>query len=278
MIRYEPTSIATCQDVPRASYDARHIPQYACRGNETALVERQIQRWYDPDPGNLEQYPQGLVISKLTSKLNNIRHTDPQIHLWPEDASGVGYPPKWPVFYDYTTLSDVTGIRKPGQPWAYYASSLPSGTTTGVLRYHAMRQHSAARCVNVSQSDFPSACAGSSPFTTTFALAEFVVRICVPGASNQTPWTRSRNCQSIDEELWIDVRMNQTRSARVYPRNFTTHCMSSSTRGYFELGNQRNGNTPGPLLERWPDREELVANFNDATGFFVYDELIPSEV
>lgn len=281
MIRYEPISIATCHDVPGISDDARGIGfRYGCGlyDSDTLLVERQSRRWYDPDPGDLENQPQGPVVSKLASKLDNIRESDFQTHLWPENAPGVGYPPpSWPSVDELTTLSPLAGIRQPGKSWSFYASSLPSGTTTGVLRYHAMRQHSTARCDNVSQSTFPTTCAGISPITATFALAEFTVRICVPGASNQTAWTRSRNRQSIDEELWIGVQMNQTWSARVYPLNFTTHCTSSSTRGYFELGNLRNGNTPGPLLEKWPDKEELAANFNDATGFSVRHENIPAE-
>jgi len=272
--------MATCQDVPTASYDARNIDKpwtESCR-RLPVPVERQVQRWYDPDPGDLEQCPQGLVLSGLTSKLSNIRTSDAQTHLWPEEASGYGYPPNERTLWDYKTFSTFTGIRQYNKTWAYYASSLPSGTTTGVLRYHALRQHSAARCENVSQSSFPPACAGSSPFTATFTLLEFTVKICVPGASNQTPWTRSRNRQSVDEELWIDVQMNQTRSARIFGDSFTTHCTSTSTRGYFEPGNQHNGNVPGPLLEKWPDQDTLFTDFNDATGFLVQREHIPSEV
>lgn len=277
LVSYEPTSIATCQDVPSDSYYARHIiPLGSCR-LQAAPVERQAQRWFDPEPGDLEQCPQGLVVPRVINKLNDLSGYDAQTHLWPERASGSGQPPNTRIgIYsnDYTAFSFSTS--NPAEPYAFYASALPSETTTGVLRFHAMRQHSTARCENVPQSSFPSTCPGGSPFTATFLHHQMAVKVCVPGNSSQVPWTRSRDRQDIDEELWIDVQVNPTGYVSI--NNFTTHCTSTSTRGYFELGNQYNGNVPGPLLEKWPSQEELVADFNDVGGFEVRHEQIPSEM
>ncbi|KAK2755085.1 hypothetical protein FQN54_006614 [Arachnomyces sp. PD_36] len=47
-----------------------------------------------------------------------------------------------------------------------------------------------------------------------------------------------------------------------YP-SFTLKCEASTTRGYFELGNDRNGQIYGPLLEKWPSPEEMAREFND---------------
>jgi hypothetical protein len=43
----------------------------------------------------------------------------------------------------------------------------------------------------------------------------------------------------------------------------TIHCTATTTRGYFELGNDWNNNTYGPLLAHWPDPAEMAENSND---------------
>jgi hypothetical protein len=208
----------------------------------------------------------------MISKLSGVSDFEPQAFLWPETAPGDGsIPQNW-----QTSLSDLL--------WSYYhygstrsrtfyTSSLPRGTTTGVLRHHALRQHSLASCEKVPRSSFPSTCTGDLPFTTTFSSESSEARICAPGNSTNVPWTRTRNRQTIDEELWIDFWSNQ-----YVPRvNVTLHCTSNSSRGYFELGNYHNGNVPSPLLEKWPGPQEMAADFNDAMGY-TDDEIIPSEM
>ena len=50
-----------------------------------------------------------------------------------------------------------------------------------------------------------------------------------------------------------------------------------TTRGYFELGNNWNNNTYGPLLEHWPDPAEMAENFNDWNGPIQCSNNVPSD-
>jgi hypothetical protein len=47
--------------------------------------------------------------------------------------------------------------------------------------------------------------------------------------------------------------------------SYTIHCTATTTRGYFELGNDWNLNTYGPLLDQWPNRVQMAEDFNDWT-------------
>jgi hypothetical protein len=102
----------------------------------------------------------------------------------------------------------------------------------------------------------------------------------VPGAYGKTPWTLSRDRQDISEDLWIDVFIPDTALTQgvlteLYATNFTLRCTSNTTRGYFEVNNNLNGNNPGPLLETWPSQEELAEDYNDFLNFQGGD-VIPS--
>ncbi|KAI0479108.1 hypothetical protein GGR56DRAFT_633519 [Xylariaceae sp. FL0804] len=52
-------------------------------------------------------------------------------------------------------------------------------------------------------------------------------------------------------------------------------------RRYFELGNLQNKQVYGPLLDRWPDPEDITENFDDLRGPFASwspptEEQVPS--
>ena len=153
----------------------------------------------------------------------------------------------------------------------YFVSALVNGTTTGVLRQHALRLNSTSQCTNVSPSEFPSTCSVDRPFVTSYksVSGDLQIRICAPGAFDTNPWFISRDRQDISEELWIDtaVALNVDWGGAVPLGNFTLHCTSSTTRGYFELGNAQNGFNHGPLLAKWPEPEDMEKNFNDVSGF-----------
>lgn len=160
-------------------------------------------------------------------------------------------------------------------PHDFFVSAVPRDTTTGVLRQHAMRMNSSAECADISQDEFPSQCGGDLPFSTSYdAGNETQIRICVPGNHMQSPWSLTRDRQDIEEEMFIDFTSYvdpDTRSgaAGVFRgRNFTAHCTTKSTRGYFELANYRNNFTAQPLMDKWPDKETLQTDFNDYLEHF----------
>ncbi len=262
LVRYELFSIATCTDVPSESYRLRNtdIPD-SCPYNEAYWAGRSSarRRWFDAEPGWLAWFPRGLVVPRVMRKLYDVDSKDIQSYLWPETGPGEGTLP-----LDFSSIddNDFSWFGYSQAP-PFYAAALPRGATTGVLRYHALRQHTAVGCQAISTRDFPSTCPGDSPFTTSLSGAGMYIKICVPGVSDRSPWTLSRSRQDLVEDLWIDSYFGGEDSLSAARKNFTVRCTSNATRGYFEVGSKHNGNMPGPLLETWPSRETLLADFND---------------
>jgi hypothetical protein len=97
------------------------------------------------------------------------------------------------------------------------------------------------------------------------------IRICAPGHYGKLPWTLSRDRQDITEELYVDVWFpGDTNIIPEYAglvdfriSNFTTLCTTTTTRGYFELPNYRNGYLTQPLNDKWPDKETMWSEWND---------------
>ena len=253
------------------------IPYLKCPRNQDM---RRLQQWFDPEPSDLATCPRGLIIPKVQRKLADLTESDAQPYLWTETGLGNGtFPhtyqgPYSDKFWYYWVLAEQ---GYPYQNLSFYASSVPRGTTTGVLRYHSLRQQSEAHCETVPRSAFPSTCPGDAPFTASLLNQSMVVRVCSPGSTDRSPWTATRNRQTISEDLWIDVEINTDyRFETSYRVNFTTHCASNSSLGYFELPSRHNGEVPGPLLDRWPDRADIAPSFHDLTSYRD-DYNIPSE-
>jgi hypothetical protein len=163
----------------------------------------------------------------------------------------------------------------------YFVSALPNNTVTGILRQHAMRLNSTVECTVIDESGFPLPCAGPNPLVFSYTsqntpifrdpetFGNFIIDICVPRDSHNTPWTLSRNRQDISEDLFIKVHVPyETYIEWTYDggideaKNITVQCTANTTRAYFELGNIRNNFTAGPLIEKWPDNETLSNDFN----------------
>jgi hypothetical protein len=157
-------------------------------------------------------------------------------------------------------LEDQWGSR-------FFLAGIPSNTTTGILREHAMRLNSSVACSKIERTSFPASCPGEEPFTASFEMTNDIsMRICVPGKLGVFPWTLSRSRQDIVEEVYLDMwDTYQYRAANSDgdDTNVTVHCEVKTTRGYFELGNLRNNGTYGPLLQDWPDADVMARDFND---------------
>ncbi|GLA41284.1 hypothetical protein AnigIFM63309_009372 [Aspergillus niger] len=244
LIKYEDINIATCWESPVRTCDPTNI---------ATIVG------LDPEPAALEYMPQSLAVQQVAKKTQLVSELDVQPYLWPEQ---------------WTTINDAQAIERGTFFWydesfpsdKYFVSALQNGTNTGVLRQHAIRLNSTSACEAVHPSAFPQTCSGDRPFVTNLSAPDALdIRICAPGAFGQTPWTRSRDRQDISEELWIDV-VQQITGWIVEQSNFTLRCTTNTTRGYFEISNYKNGNNPGPLLEKWPSPEVLKQDFNDYLG------------
>jgi hypothetical protein len=248
---------------------------------------------YDPEPSDLQDCPQYLVVQRLKNKLSDVTIFDIQPHLWPEqtpsmdiDEYAFDYPITQTFFWYRLGYNNghpfFNGDRPIDEKSPFYTASVPNGTTTGVLREHALRQQSTATCKRVSKSRFPATCGGERPFRTTFSNQFVNVDICCPGNSEKTPWTLTRNRQDIAEELWIDVTVPKDNELNLYPygyqdKSFTVHCTSNSTRGYFELGNYHNGFVPSGLLKSWPTPEDMAAKVVEAKVDAVDYKMPPSD-
>lgn len=132
-----------------------------------------------------------------------------------------------------------------------------------------MRLNSSVECQRIQRAAFPSPCPGDRPFTRIFSHGNNATRICAPGLRRLSSWTMSRSRQDIVGELYIDIleRLDIGRrnilGYRNLTSNYTLRCTASTTRSYFELGNYRNNNTWGPLLEKWPSPEEMATVYNN---------------
>lgn len=207
----------------------------------------------------MELLPQNSIVQEVMSGLTtfSVYHFEPR--LWAD-----------PSYLDTDgTLSDPVSRQMPFfwlehmQAPNFFVSSAPNGTETGVLREHAIRLNSSVSCELIPKHKFPTPCPGPRPFHTSLSNRLMDVRICVPGEYGVTPWSLSRNRQDISEELFIDFE-DRTPGLKSYvSKPFTIQCKASTSRGYFELGNYKNGQTYGPLLEKWPSPEEMKRDFND---------------
>lgn len=245
LVSWQSVPVMTCADDPTQS----------CGHPPTVIG-------YDPEPADLATTRQNRIVQEVMSSLVTFNDNDFETHLWPD--------PSYISNRKDTLIADPS-YRQMIQYWTdpeigigpnFFVTALQNGTVTGVLREHAMRLNSSIQCEQVSQEKFPSTCPGRRPFSTSFSNDLLDIRVCAPGEYGIFPWTLSRNRQDITEQLFLDAE--DRRDAAAYPAaNFTLHCKSSTTRGYFELGNSRNQQAYGPLLEEWPGPDEMARDFND---------------
>ena len=225
---------------------------------------------YDPEPANLAQVPQNAVVLETAKNIALVSDFDVQLRMWHDPAASTG-----DIRYDNMAQSNTffwyyECFIPPCNNPTYFVSALPNATTAGILREHIMRLNSTLQCSNVGINDFPSDCNGTRPFITSFSRPSILsIDICVPGDYSSTAWNLSRNRQDLDEEIYIKVYVPNNSSLFLSSgyngniENFTVHCKSTTTRGYFELGNLRNNNTAGPLMPTWPDNHTMLHEYND---------------
>lgn len=224
---------------------------------------------YDPEPADLATIHQNRVVQEVMSSLATFNMLDLETHLWPDpsyldDHVAVITDPTWRQTLRYWAMGETTsGGDVMNHTPNFFVTALQNATGTGVLREHALRFNSSAWCDKIPRAQFPEPCPGKRPFYRSLSKSPFLdIRVCAPGEYGVHPWSLSRNRQEIGEDLYLDVvdgRINTPDPVA----NFTLHCRTSTTRGYFELGNHMNSQIYGPLLGEWPDPDTMAREFND---------------
>jgi hypothetical protein len=281
-------SITTCSDIP--SWKGPN----SCPG---VRLYESIGR--DIEPAQMAIAEHIVVRSRMASDLASISIDESQSNLW---SANTTYKAK-PFIFGWVSDSQTKSLRYwvfQGYPREdpipdFFVAGLPTGTTTGVLRQHLMRLNSSLSCEEIGPGDFPSRCPGDRPFIVSWeGVIGTDVRICVPGNYTAFPWTLSRSRQEHTEEMYIDIKDTNIPSRAdadwdaadpPFSTSSTIRCKATTTRGYFELGNDWNNNTYGPLLEHWPNTAEMAENFNDWTPTGSesisdpeYESYVPSDV
>ncbi|KAI1394324.1 uncharacterized protein F4822DRAFT_45154 [Hypoxylon trugodes] len=228
---------------------------------------------FDPEPADMAFLQRDLVLQDVLGRLVTASDTEPQPNLWPVNPDstdwidGYTHPPYRRMFTPYST-------KFGSNPDGFFVSALENGTNTGVLREHAIRLNSSVHCELISPSDVPYPCPGARPLDIHLDRLGLKLDVCAPGNASQFPFTPSRNRQDITEELYIHLEAPEDLTR--LRDNFTVHCTASTTRGYFELGNEQNKYVYGPLLDKWPDPDDIANNFNDFRGTAA-DDARPTE-
>ncbi|KAF2826191.1 hypothetical protein CC86DRAFT_293228 [Ophiobolus disseminans] len=283
-----PTSsiaVATCDDTlyQYSSKNATH-----CKGHDS-WHSASIPIGQDVEPAQMALIYHNKFIPRLKSDFVSISLDEEQPTLWSDETTEK----EWAgsrYFNDPRLGREYRSLRRwlPGYASQdkvlprFFVAGLEANSTTGVLRQHLMRFNSSVRCSEIDRTSFPTTCPGEGPFSVSLKRAnDTTLRVCVPGKIGIFPWTLSRNRQTITEELFLDMwdgDASGTLSSN-NDRNIsgTVRCETNTTRGYFELGSRRKS-TYGPLLDRWPGREEMQHDFNDwVDAYSSSDDFIPSE-
>ena len=200
----------------------------------------------DLEPAQMANLPAHSIVPRIVTDLSTIEAgvTLPNFWRTPDDYSFRGASN---LFLDH--LDDESG----------FVAALPADTTTGVLREHIMRLNSSVSCTNLTVAEWPSTCSGTNPFQASFAYSESyyegnrTIDVCAPGDMGKHPWTFSRNRQVLSEEVFLRFTGRDADEEEVYRKDDVVHCTAQTARGYFELGNAYNGETFGPMLEKWSD-------------------------
>ncbi|CAF3573541.1 unnamed protein product [Fusarium graminearum] len=225
----------------------------------------------DPEPNVIEMIPRNLAVNLIRQKIKSFSMSDVQTNLWHEVTNYI------PFAVEQRRAQTFGWIQKRRLYINYFSASLANGTSTGILRKHAMRINSTITC---NAGNVPRTSSGPMPFFaifnhTGFATSGIKATVRVEGNHSDVPWTRSRDRQDIHETMWLRLEVAQQPDGSREDGQalledvtaFNLSCRASSTRGYFELGNHWNNQVFGPLLDKWPTRGDIRKNFNDYGSF-----------
>lgn len=251
LIDEEAKTVVTCNDTP--VYITNNDSTCDKIGMKIKVVGQ------DPEPPFLAHCPQNTVVQRTTNKLIDVRTFDLQVHLWREVSGDYNVPDLDQMMNTFAYYAIVDNNS------TFFTSSVINGTTTGVLREHAVRMDTNVTCKL--DPNFPGICPGNRPFTTHIRESGIDVSVCANGSYDSVPWRNTRDAQNVTETLWIRMEVDPEWDY-IYDDvdTFTLRCDAVSRRGWFELGNYQNGFTHQPMLETWPDDDAMLNQFNDLSS------------
>ncbi|KAF5228881.1 hypothetical protein FAUST_10783 [Fusarium austroamericanum] len=248
-VPHDPLTVITCNDNPVEITNR----DKTCNG--TGAESRVVG--IDPEPNVMELIPRNLAVNLIRQKIKSFSMSDGQTNLWHEVTNYI------PSAVEQQRAQTFGWIQKRRPYINYFASSLANDTATGILREHAMRINSSISC---KAGNVPPTCLGPTPFFTIFNRTGFATSgikaiECVEGNQSADMWLRLEVAQQSDGSRVDGQALRQDVTA------FNLSCRASSTRGYFEMGNQWNNRVFEPLLNEWPTRDDIRTNFNDYGSF-----------
>ena len=213
------------------------------------------------------------TISKVISDTINGQFSDSQPNLWTTKSNAKNLTTLGDALRSASNIAGYKGLAQD-----FFTSSIPAGINTGVVRNLATRMNTSVDCQMIPQSEFPTDCSRKDafyrefsnmvnysdpfPFDTVYPYdPKYRGRICAPGQPFGSPWKNIAERQDIREELWIDFQYSDLYGPKFFGgynvgiksrSNFTQHCTSNSTLGFYEVPNYWNGGIVGPLLSQIP--------------------------
>ncbi|OQE16401.1 hypothetical protein PENSTE_c024G00002 [Penicillium steckii] len=244
------------------SYKSIKIPT---EKSSSSLID--LQTWIDfaADPYN-NRWSIPEQTAKLRSRLISTVNTDPQYRLW---SRGTGYNISTDGLSQACAESRQSTFGKMPNISDPFWAQPPSGFQTGLWQQFAPRINFTTEHKKIPTDEFPDDCK-TKPGALYMHYANmtdrggYIVDICMPANQSQSPWKATRERQDFSEELYVkmtvDWKWNENPSyahlKSFVPGNYSFKITLSTTAGYFELPNYRNGHLPGPLLDSFADGAE----------------------
>ena len=130
-----------------------------------------------------------------------------------------------------------------------FASSIPKNANTGLYRQLATRMNSTCHCNKVEE-DWPSPCDDGG---LNYKTENHTIEFCVDGLFRNSPWKLEQYLrEDITEEFYVRANVDRDKLGSPWDNHLLNgdvyRCTGNSTLGYFELGNQFNNGTRGPLV------------------------------
>lgn len=141
---------------------------------------------YDPEPADLASIPLDVVVQQASNNIASVSIYDTDPYLWRDPVSTDDYEQRTQesvtrtFWYYLSSDAQINGkVRK------FFVAATPRGTTTGVLRQHAVRFNFTVTCDKGPPSAFPQDCEGERPFEAAYSDPRNLnISVCVPGQSN----------------------------------------------------------------------------------------------
>jgi len=176
---------------------------------------------------------------------------------------------------DFKDLSEACLESLPGKTFGNmsllpdpFLAPLPADFGTGMVRQYLYRINSTAQRQIITEADFAADCDRDSATlyaqygATTLGIENMIgwsnwsMVACMPATSNQSTWRKTRERQDFSEHLYLNLTgklesRDNPLEGRV-KRSEYSKITVTTTAGYFELPNYKNGQQPGPLLDEDP--------------------------